>query len=167
MSGFKCLKRNDNLLHFFLLQPQMWHDDKGNARPPSGFLRHPAESWTFPGKIACNGTTQQQRADWNSTWRLRERKGEREYISTVQCLLSSNKHALSRPHCVRSPCSPLCKHPLCTPPRLYSEPEQEVISYPTSASVFLSQVVNVPGSRPPRPRKGVMRSGQGTVQREG
>ena len=58
------------------------------------------------------------------------------------------------PYCVRSPCSPLCKHPPCTPSWLYSDREQEVISYPTSASAFLSQVVDVPGSRPPKPREG-------------
>lgn len=54
---------------------------------------------------------------------------------------------------VSGACSPLCKHPLSAPSWLYSDPEQEVISYPTSALVFLSQVVNVPGSRPPRPRE--------------
>lgn len=75
-----------------------------------------------------------------------ERERERAYISAVQCMSSSNKHAPSFPYCVRRPFSSLCKHPLRTPSWLYSDPEQEVISYPTSTSVFLSQVVNVPGS---------------------
>ena len=86
--------------------------------------------------------------------RLEER--EREFISTVQCLPSCNKHAVpivsGAPvvHYVNIPSS-----------RLYSDPEQEVISYPTSAAAFLSQVVQVPRSR------GVMESGQGRVRRGG
>lgn len=52
--------------------------------------------------------------------------------------------------------SPICKHPLFTESRLYSDPEQEVISYPTSASAFLFQVVNDPGTRLSDQGKGVM-----------
>lgn len=71
----------------------------------------------------------------SSAWRLKE--GEHTFLQYNACS-SSDKHAVSRPHCVKSPWSPLCKHPLCTPSWLYSDPEQEVISCPASASVFLS-----------------------------
>lgn len=49
----------------------------------------------------------------HATWSNKELTGAdwREFTPTAQCLPSSNKHALSCPYCVRSPCSPLCKHP--------------------------------------------------------
>lgn len=70
---------------------------------------------------ACNRTIKSNK---ELTWGLLENtQSERKYISTVQCLPSCNKHAVSRPYCVRSPCSLLCKHPLYTPSWLYSDPE--------------------------------------------
>lgn len=49
----------------------------------------------------------------HATWSNKELTGAdwREFTPAAQCLPSSNKHALSCPYCVRSPCSPLCKHP--------------------------------------------------------
>lgn len=101
-----------------------------------------------PDIPACNRTTQSNKG---TTGTLRVRGGSVRFNSTMLAVI---QQTWAVPYCVRSPCSPLCKHPPCTPSRLYSDPEQEVISYPTSASAFLSQVVNVPGSRPPKPRDG-------------
>lgn len=104
---------------------------------------------------ACNRTTQSNKG---TTGTLRVRGGSVRFNSTMLAVI---QQTWAVPYCVRSPCSPLCKHPPCTPSRLYSDPEQEVISYPTSASAFLSQVVNVPGSRPPKPRdRGWWRAGR-------
>lgn len=86
--------------------------------------------------------TEQQRADWSSTWRLRERE-RMLFYNTILAVIRQT----CCPYCVRSPCSLPCKHPVWAPSWLYSDPEQEVISYPTSASVFLSQVVNAPGNQ--------------------
>lgn len=118
---------------------------KAECRPAKQERRHPSMQ---------QDNTEQQRDKWNSE----SEGGERTFQQHNACRHPTN---MSRPYCVRSPCSPLCKHPPCTPSRLYSDPEQEVISYPTSASAFLSQVVNVPGSRPPKPRdRGWWRAGR-------
>lgn len=115
-------------------------------------LQH--ESWMSSSKT---GTQTSQHA----TGQHRATKGQLELwewgggsVRFNSTMLAVIQQTWAVPYCVRSPCSPLCKHPPCTPSRLYSDPEQEVISYPTSASAFLSQVVNVPGSRPPKPRDG-------------
>lgn len=105
---------------------------QSNARSPSGFLAAPCRKMNAAQQnrntdiAACNRTIQSNKGLTGAL--LEDRQREREYISTVQCLPSSSKHALSCPYCVRSPCSPQCKHPLCTPSGLYSDPEQEVIS---------------------------------------
>lgn len=66
--------------------------------------------------------------------RLEGTDRENALWTTMRCLPSSDKHAVS--YCVRSPRGPLCKHPLWTPSGLYSDPEQEVTSTSTAAFPF-------------------------------